>query len=238
MCASSLLFQHQPALPLPAPAATSLAAHPAPLPAHPRSAEGERGLRRAPLKAPFWGSPPAAGSSPVPGPRPPAPEAALRAGAAAGGGSRGLLRSLRAAAGACAAFARGAHGRRRRRRGSGVRRGAEGSGKERRGRERSGGEGREERRRAQPLGPAPAAAPGGALRVCMALRGWRWLRDGPARAARPARHGCQRGAVQQSHPPAEPAAPRGDHQTWLVAGDPALHGLPQSPGVSGRSVSF
>lgn len=72
--------------------------------------------------------------------------------------------------------------------------------------------------------------------MCMAQRGRRWLRDGPARAARTARHGCQRRAVQQSHPPAEPAAPRGDHQTWLVAGDPAVNGLPKSPGVSRRTA--
>lgn len=141
-------FQHQPALPLPAPAATSLAAHPAPLPAHPRSAEGERGLRCAPLKAPFWGSPPAAGSSPVPGPRPPAPEAALRAGAAAGGGSRGLLRSLRAAAGAlrgfCAGRARAAEaaaGLGGAERSGGERKRAEGKGEERRGREKRAEEG-------------------------------------------------------------------------------------------------
>lgn len=70
----------------------------------------------------------------------------------------------------------------------------------------------------------------------MAQRGRRWLRDGPARAARTARHGCQRRAVQQSHPPAEPAAPRGDHQTWLVAGDPAVNGLPKSQSVSRRTA--
>lgn len=84
--------------------------------------------------------------------------------------------------------------------------------------------------------PCPGRGPRRGAAVCMALRGRRWLHDGPARAARTARHGCQRGAVQQSHPPAEPAAPRGDHQTRLVAGDPAVNGLPQSSGVSLRAA--
>lgn len=65
----------------------------------------------------------------------------------------------------------------------------------------------------------------------------RWLaaEHGSVRPPQPARHGCERGAVQQSHPAEEPPAAPRDHQAWIGAGRAAVHGVPQSPRVSGRA---
>lgn len=67
--------------------------------------------------------------------------------------------------------------------------------------------------------------------------GWP-LSHGSVRPPQPARHGRERGAVQQSHPAEEPPAAPWHHQAWIGAGRAPLHGVPQSARVSGRLAAF
>lgn len=85
--------------------------------------------------------------------------------------------------------------------------------------------------------PLPRAGPPPSWALRLGCLPGRWLaaEHGSVRPPQPARHGCERGAVQQSHPAEEPPAAPRDHQAWIGAGRAAVHGVPQSPRVSGRA---
>lgn len=85
--------------------------------------------------------------------------------------------------------------------------------------------------------PLPRAGPPPSRALRLGCLPGRWLaaEHGSIRPPQPTRHGCERGAVQQSHPAEEPPAAPRDHQAWIGAGRAAVHGLPQSPRVSGQA---